>query len=105
MYHTTVHANTDKPYAEWIPVYVILKDGWLRYDLYLLAKSDAEKMTDAFWKAGRWGEHTYLSARWRKDICEAIVRIVNDNVEGLKCSVEYPPFEENHCRKFTLTRK
>lgn len=100
-----VHANTEKPYAEWIPAYVILKDGWLSWELYCLAKKEAEELAAAFWKEGRWGDKRLLTCRWRPDICEAIAMVVNDNVEGLKCTAEYPPWEETHCRRFRLVRK
>ncbi len=111
---TIVHANTDKPYAEWKPAYVILSSWrkgvwfplWMPYDLYQSYKAEADKLTAEYWKGGRWGKRTFEVCRYHKYICEAIANIINDNVEGLRCSVEYPEFDQpkGHVRLFHLER-
>lgn len=110
---TVVYSNTDKPYDEWKPAYVIVsshekgtwRPKWIPWDIYQRAQPEADKLIADFWKEGRWGIRITNTARWVKPICEAIVDIVNSNVEGIKCIVTYPPFEENHCRVFILERK
>lgn len=74
------------------------------YGLYQFAKPEADKLIEEFWVKGRWGKRSTNVARWRIDICEAIATIINDNVDGIKCEVEYPPLEQNHCRVFHLVR-
>lgn len=109
---TVVYSNTEKPYAEWEPAYVILsfyekgvpRFKWVPWKLYQFARPEAERLIVAFFKEGRWGKRTFNVARWKKHIIEAIVDIINDDGNGLRCRVEYPPFEENHCRVFHLER-
>jgi hypothetical protein len=111
---TVVYDNTDKPYVEWKPAYVILgrfNKGtwlpfWMEWELYSKWKPEADKLVAEFWKGGRWGKRTFQVCRYQKYICEAIATIINDNVEGLRCSVEYPDFDtpKGHVRLFHLER-
>lgn len=118
---TVVYANTDLPYAEWKPAYVILSKihkgiflpFWMPWETYQQWKPEADKIATEYWKGGRFGKRTIHTSRWRKDICEAIASIINSNVEGLRCTVEYPEWESNppmdrpsygHVRLFHLER-
>lgn len=111
---TIVYSNTDKPYAEWKPAYVILMKlhkgvmlpHWMKWELYQQWKPEADKLVAEYWKGGRFGKRTFQMCRYKKHICEAIADIINSNVEGLRCKVEYPEFDKplGHVRLFHLER-
>lgn len=128
---TVVYSNTDLPMkgadpiaqlhfpfmkedkrVPWQPAYVILRNvekgggpfKWISWKLYQWAKPEADKLVAEFLKEGRWGKRSYNVCRWRKDLCQAILDVIHDGMDNIRCSVEYPPFEENHCRVFTLVR-
>lgn len=109
--HTIVYSNTEKPYSEWTPAYVIVgvwegssaQTPWIPYDIWQLAQREAERLICYFHQEkGKFGQHMIRAARWRMDICDAILFCVR--ASGFQAEVRYPPFEEDHCRQFTLKR-
>jgi hypothetical protein len=110
---TTVYSNTDKPYAEWKPAYVILSSYekgvyrplWVKHEWYVYCKPVADKLIQRYWEEGRCGKRSFNEVRLQPWLCETIAAIINDEVGGPKCvRVEYPPYEQNHCRVFHLER-
>lgn len=111
--HTVVYTNTEAPHAEWVPAYIILgvwegsvlQTPWMAYDMWQYIRPEAEKLIAEFFRQGRFGEVTIRVCRWRVDICEALALCVRASGNGIKVKVVYPPYQEDHCRQFTLTRK
>lgn len=108
--YLTVYSNTEAPYREWSPSYVILGmwEGntfitpWVPYHLWQRAQPEAERLM-AGWDQSKKGSQTFSVCRWHQDMCDAVVLCLR--AAGFQVKVVYPPIEEDHCRLFTLTRR
>lgn len=108
---TIIYSNTDKPYAEWKPVYeiVALWDGGtprfhrIPFEILKPAKDLASSLMRDFARGQKFGMNRTNVARYRKDILEAASILLQS--KGFSFEVKINDIKNNHCHTITVRKK
>jgi len=108
---TTVYKNTDKPFAEWVPVYeiVMTADGstprmnWIPYHTLDAARVIAGILAKGYSAKQRFNMHRTDIARYKREYIESACVLLKQL--GYSTEIKYNHIDDNHCHTITLRRR